>query len=102
MSWKFNCGPFKSVLGDNNSWRKTVVHANLDFADRRSCPQSCGAIRGESRATAEVDIIVFRLRRPVLAQIEFDTKTYSPAGPIAARAEAKGLNVRLVAAEVVK
>src|SRR6266496_1509170 len=73
-----------------------VVHSDLDLADRAAVPQCGHAIARKRRAGAEIDVVVFRLGRPVPSKVELGAVANHPAATMTAGAEAVGYPVPLV------
>jgi hypothetical protein len=70
--------------------REAVIHPNLDLVDDPAVPQSGRAIGSKGRARAEVDIIPFRLSRPIVSKVKLAAEAYQPAAAMTACAEAVG------------
>ncbi len=80
----------RSVLGDQRCRAaEPIVHADLDLADVGPVGDDGRAVGRQSGLPAEGEVIVFSLRRPVLAEVEFGAVAERPADACArARAEA--------------
>src|SRR5215813_11015186 len=90
----------RSVPGDDRGWpAEAVVQADLDLAHVRLVGQEGGAVGGARGVTVERQVVVFRLGRPVLAEIELGTEAHRPANAgVVCGGEARANRQRLIAA----
>src|SRR5260370_34513290 len=89
----------QSVSGnDRCRTAEPVVHSNLDLADCATVLQDGHAIVRKRRAGAEVDVIVFRLGRPVPSKVELGAVADQPTAAMTAGAEAIGWQAPLIQA----
>src|SRR5579872_5080266 len=77
-----------SIFGDECLGTEAIVHSNLDLVDGTAVPRDGCAIVRNRGARAEVDVVVFRLGRPVVSKVEFEAGAHHPATAMTAVAEA--------------
>src|SRR5579872_3975253 len=77
-----------SIFGDECLGTEAIVHSNLDLVDGTAVPRDGCAIVRNRGARAEVDVVVFRLCRPIVSKVEFEAGAYHPATAMTAGTEA--------------